>query len=439
MAASSSLAIPATCCIYVSEIGPKQRRLVSSPVFQVKSQLEEVFKRPILDTDQYVCVPCFTKLNRLSKIDFDLQHKLASLKAEKNEILEAVRAKIKTFTTSSPAKTVPKRHIIHSPTPRKLKKSFPAKQKRTPYKATVTQDRPVLTPKSSKRRKLFFKDPPADSIRISYRGKLQGVVKSRIVKGQWKDVLKSILRGDKSKTLAKKIVAIESLRNDIHILINDRAVKELKTMCKLNNPSFLRNTTGRALCGMDLLPFIKELQEKCPVLNNFLESVMGNCTTLRLSVAASVILFNRNNHMSAVHHVIGQILDQGGATDETIRLLNNMGLTVGPKAVYKKKVELQEVQRKRIKDTVLQQRQEEEIKATADDLTKSAVLYSHLSHGQYGGLSQCLQQSVVSSLEGGSCINKLHETVLSQNQNGNLQNFLQVPVRKRFGVLVPAP
>lgn len=30
------------------------------------------------------------------------------------------------------------------------------------------------------------------SIQISYRGKLQGVVKSRIVKGQWKSVLKSI-------------------------------------------------------------------------------------------------------------------------------------------------------------------------------------------------------------------------------------------------------
>lgn len=171
------------CCICATEIGPKQRRLVSSPAFQVKNQLEEVLERSIrIDTDQYVCIPCFTKLNRLSKIDFDLEHKIASLRAEKNEILGAVRAKMKTVSTNSPAKAASqeKRHIIHSPTPRKLKKLVTSKQmsveKRTPnkfHKTVVTpnksiQTRPVLTPRSSKRRKLFFKDPPADSIRVGY-------------------------------------------------------------------------------------------------------------------------------------------------------------------------------------------------------------------------------------------------------------------------------
>lgn len=37
-----------------------------------------------------------------------------------------------------------------------------------------------------------------------------------------------------------------------------------------------------------------------------------------------------------------------------------MGLTVGPKTVYKKKVALQEVQMKKVQDTVLQQKLEEE-------------------------------------------------------------------------------
>lgn len=83
------------------------------------------------------------------------------------------------------------------------------------------------------------------TLQISYRGKLQGVVKSRIVKGQWKSVLKSILRGDKSKTLAKKIVGIEALRKDIHLLINAEAVKESKAICKLSDASILRNSTGK--------------------------------------------------------------------------------------------------------------------------------------------------------------------------------------------------
>lgn len=143
------------------------------------------------------------------------------------------------------------------------------------------------------------------TLQISYRGKLQGVVKSRIVKGQWKSVLKSILRGDKAK-------------KDIHLLINAEAVKESKAICKLSDASILRNSTGKDLCEMDMLPFIHELKTKCPVLHGLLESVMGKSTSLRLSVAAAVVLFNRNNHLSAIHHVIGQILDQGGATDEVI-------------------------------------------------------------------------------------------------------------------------
>ena len=43
---------------------------------------------------------------------------------------------------------------------------------------------------------------------------------------------------------------------------------------------------------------------------------MGNASVLRQAVAVAVILFARNNHLSAFHHALGQILDQGGATDE---------------------------------------------------------------------------------------------------------------------------
>lgn len=101
-------------------------------------------------------------------------------------------------------------------------------------------------------------------------------------------------------------------------MINAEAVKESKAICKLSDASILRNSTGKDLCEMDMLPFIHELKTKCPVLHGLLESVMGKSTSLRLSVAAAVVLFNRNNHLSAIHHVIGQILDQGGATDEVI-------------------------------------------------------------------------------------------------------------------------
>lgn len=67
-------------CICSTEIGPKQRRLVSPPGFHVKNQIEEVLQRCI-HTNQYVCISCFTKLNRLSKIDFHFEYKQESLRA----------------------------------------------------------------------------------------------------------------------------------------------------------------------------------------------------------------------------------------------------------------------------------------------------------------------------------------------------------------------
>lgn len=95
---------------------------------------------------------------------------------------------MKTVLTYSPAKPAAqeKKHIIHSPAPRKMKKLVTSKQmsveKRTPNSVNRTvvtpnknfHKRPVLTPRSFKRRyKRFFKDPPADSIRVSCINQLQ--------------------------------------------------------------------------------------------------------------------------------------------------------------------------------------------------------------------------------------------------------------------------
>lgn len=147
-----------TCCVCFNEISPKQRRVINSPAFQVLQQLQEVLQRILSDDDKYVCTFCFAKLNRLSKIDYDLKNKLDALKKEKDELLKKLREKL---TISQ------KRHIIHSPTPRKLKK---CQVLRTPSKLTPGLCRPLVpqdTPKTTKRRRLFFRDPPVDSVRVS--------------------------------------------------------------------------------------------------------------------------------------------------------------------------------------------------------------------------------------------------------------------------------
>ena len=141
-------------------------------------------------------------------------------------------------------------------------------------------------------------------------------MRSGIVNGQWKGVLKSILRGDKCKTIAKKIFSIASQRKDLCLLVTELAVKESRNICKLNNRSILRQVSGDNLCNVDAKKIVEEFKSRCSILHGLLSSVMGNASVLRQAVAVAVILFARNNHLSAFHHALGQILDQGGATDE---------------------------------------------------------------------------------------------------------------------------
>jgi hypothetical protein len=85
------------------------------------------------DMTSYVC---FTKLNKLKKIEYDLAHRLDSLTAEKNALVITLRSKYTAFSQPLPAATLEvggkvgpqlpslasvtptkKRAIIHSPTP----------------------------------------------------------------------------------------------------------------------------------------------------------------------------------------------------------------------------------------------------------------------------------------------------------------------------------
>lgn len=104
------------CCICSTKLFLNSR-LVFPPTFHVKNQPEDVLQRSKRkDTDH---ITCFTKISRLSKIDFDLEHtcKLASFRAKKKkDILGAVRAKTKTVFIYSPIKAAPQEknpHMTH--------------------------------------------------------------------------------------------------------------------------------------------------------------------------------------------------------------------------------------------------------------------------------------------------------------------------------------
>ena len=158
------------CRICAEILSKKQRRQIFSDAFKVFGQLVEVLGYVPTNTDglsKCICFRCFNRINKISKIDFDLNNRVDQLKVEKRNIICELRKNVskpnqplvpapsdrpserpnQTFhcVTStvqnslpsetqqaykqSPAKFKGKRHIKHTPTPRKKKvlKTSPAK------------------------------------------------------------------------------------------------------------------------------------------------------------------------------------------------------------------------------------------------------------------------------------------------------------------------
>ena len=75
---------------------PKHRRTIFTETFGLTNQLIEVLEYIPRAEDvmsKYLCGFCFTKLNKLSKIEFDISHRLEALKNEKFELLKMLRAR----------------------------------------------------------------------------------------------------------------------------------------------------------------------------------------------------------------------------------------------------------------------------------------------------------------------------------------------------------
>lgn len=141
------------CRLCHESLPPKHRRTIFTETFGLTNQLIEVLgyiPRPEDGMSKYLCGFCFTKLNKLSKIEFDISHRLEALKNEKFELLKMLRARYVQIarpvvhsprlsaekqTCGTPRQETSKRPLFHSPTPRKVKK---------PLIFTPTENRMIL-------------------------------------------------------------------------------------------------------------------------------------------------------------------------------------------------------------------------------------------------------------------------------------------------------
>lgn len=72
---------------------------------------------------------------------------------------------------------------------------------------------------------------------------------------------------------------------------------------------------------MDL--FNQELQVQAPLTYKIISTLVKD-SEVGTSVGSAVSLNFRNKHMSSLHHIIAQVLDRGGATNEVSIMFNDI-------------------------------------------------------------------------------------------------------------------
>ena len=169
------------CRICQVVLAPKNKRLIFSDSFVVFEELKEVLGYSPTKDDclsNYVCYHCLSKLNRLNKISFDIKHKVDILKREKSTLITQLKSLLPPVTVekhardgvggdNTPKCIAKKRVIVHTPTPRKVKRPLlftPNAKRTTPRKAPSSpcSTKPLTGPPV--RRKL---DIPPDTLKVT--------------------------------------------------------------------------------------------------------------------------------------------------------------------------------------------------------------------------------------------------------------------------------
>lgn len=142
-------------------------------------------------------------------------------------------------------------------------------------------------------------------------GKLRSKV---IATGELQTIVKNIAQGQPVKKIADVAYRTQLKEPLLNSVIKD-VINELKLLSSTKRLSCLRKTSSDDLAAFCFNNLIIELQLNVPVLYKILKSLFEKNPTA-IAVTAAIIMKEKNMHMSAFHHVVAQILDNGGTTDE---------------------------------------------------------------------------------------------------------------------------
>lgn len=125
-----------------------------------------------------------------------------------------------------------------------------------------------------------------------------------------------IVRGKKTEVILNKLMNIKNVREKAAKVLSKCVKEECKLHCGKNNPLILRGNTTEDIHSTDFLKIANEVKEKAPVFSQKLKDTTNTTKPVALVSSAAVILHHRNHNMSLIRHVVGQLLDYGGATDD---------------------------------------------------------------------------------------------------------------------------
>lgn len=97
--------------------------------------------------------------------------------------------------------------------------------------------------------------------------------------------------------------------------------KEMSSVVSTKTKSILRQIKCDSLANFSMDLFNQELQFQAPLTYKIISTLVKD-SEVGTSVGSAVLLNFRN--MSSLHHIIAQVLDRGGATNEVSIMFNDI-------------------------------------------------------------------------------------------------------------------
>ena len=147
---------------------------------------------------------------------------------------------------------------------------------------------------------------------MTFRTTEKGRAQSKLVKeNDIKDVVKSLARGNSMTSISKKL-----MKSKLSSSIQKSILKLIENSCKLiGKNSVLLDCSSAHLENFKFQALNIQVQTCAPFLYDVINCLSKQNETVN-AVIISLVLRARNIQMSRLHHIITQVLDPGGATDE---------------------------------------------------------------------------------------------------------------------------